>query len=68
MLRLPTLDCVKRTFLTAPQLLLFAERQVCNFRLNRLKNSRFLEYLAPEVLEENDYGRAVDWWGLGVVM
>lgn len=25
------------------------------------------EYLAPEVLEENDYGRAVDWWGLGVV-
>uniref|UniRef100_A0A5S6QVC2 non-specific serine/threonine protein kinase n=1 Tax=Trichuris muris TaxID=70415 RepID=A0A5S6QVC2_TRIMR len=26
------------------------------------------EYLAPEVLEENDYGRAVDWWGTGVVM
>ncbi|XP_072368866.1 RAC-gamma serine/threonine-protein kinase isoform X5 [Scyliorhinus torazame] len=26
------------------------------------------EYLAPEVLEDNDYGRAVDWWGLGVVM
>ncbi|OWA50571.1 RAC serine/threonine-protein kinase [Hypsibius exemplaris] len=26
------------------------------------------EYLAPEVLDENDYGRAVDWWGLGVVM
>ncbi|XP_067371912.1 RAC-gamma serine/threonine-protein kinase isoform X2 [Channa argus] len=25
------------------------------------------EYLAPEVLEDNDYGRAVDWWGLGVV-
>ncbi|KAE8300620.1 RAC-gamma serine/threonine-protein kinase [Larimichthys crocea] len=24
------------------------------------------EYLAPEVLEDNDYGRAVDWWGLGV--
>uniref|UniRef100_A0A1D5RH80 non-specific serine/threonine protein kinase n=8 Tax=Catarrhini TaxID=9526 RepID=A0A1D5RH80_MACMU len=23
------------------------------------------EYLAPE---DNDYGRAVDWWGLGVVM
>ncbi|OQV11393.1 RAC serine/threonine-protein kinase [Hypsibius exemplaris] len=22
------------------------------------------EYLAPEVLDENDYGRAVDWWGL----
>ena len=20
------------------------------------------EYLAPEVLEDNDYGRAVDWW------
>jgi len=26
------------------------------------------EYLAPEVLEDMDYGRAVDWWGLGVVM
>merc|ERR1719412_1769372 len=26
------------------------------------------EYLAPEVLEDNDYGRAVDWWGGGVVM
>ena len=21
-----------------------------------------------QVLDENDYGRAVDWWGLGVVM
>ncbi|XP_017772202.1 PREDICTED: RAC serine/threonine-protein kinase isoform X2 [Nicrophorus vespilloides] len=26
------------------------------------------EYLAPEVLEDSDYGRAVDWWGIGVVM
>ncbi|KAH8399369.1 hypothetical protein KR215_008937 [Drosophila sulfurigaster] len=26
------------------------------------------EYLAPEVLEDSDYGRAVDWWGTGVVM
>lgn len=26
------------------------------------------EYLAPEVLEDNDYTRAVDWWGTGVVM
>uniref|UniRef100_K9IY19 non-specific serine/threonine protein kinase n=1 Tax=Desmodus rotundus TaxID=9430 RepID=K9IY19_DESRO len=26
------------------------------------------EYLAPEVLEDNDYGRAVDWWGLGVLL
>jgi RAC serine/threonine-protein kinase len=26
------------------------------------------EYLAPEVLEDSNYGRAVDWWGLGVVM
>uniref|UniRef100_A0A914RUG0 Protein kinase domain-containing protein n=1 Tax=Parascaris equorum TaxID=6256 RepID=A0A914RUG0_PAREQ len=23
------------------------------------------EYLAPEVLEDNDYGRSVDWWGVG---
>jgi len=26
------------------------------------------EYLAPEVLEETEYGRAVDWWGLGIVL
>nr|VZI32108.1 unnamed protein product [Spirometra erinaceieuropaei] len=26
------------------------------------------EYLAPELLLDNDYGRSVDWWGLGVVM
>ncbi|XP_061647088.1 RAC-gamma serine/threonine-protein kinase isoform X1 [Phyllopteryx taeniolatus] len=24
-------------------------------------------FLSREVLEDNDYGRAVDWWGLGVV-
>lgn len=24
--------------------------------------------LSPQVLEDNDYGRAVDWWGVGVVM
>jgi len=26
------------------------------------------EYLAPELLEEADYGGAVDWWGLGCVL
>jgi RAC serine/threonine-protein kinase len=26
------------------------------------------EYLAPEVIEDSDYGRAVDWWGIGVVL
>lgn len=26
------------------------------------------EYLAPEILEYDDYTRAVDWWGFGVVM
>ena len=26
------------------------------------------EYLAPEVLQDYDYGQAVDWWGLGIVM
>ncbi|KAJ2937475.1 hypothetical protein O0L34_g17518 [Tuta absoluta] len=26
------------------------------------------EYLAPEVLEDSDYGPAVDWWGTGVVL
>ncbi|XP_065312667.1 RAC-beta serine/threonine-protein kinase-like isoform X2 [Gordionus sp. m RMFG-2023] len=26
------------------------------------------EYLAPELIEDEYYGRAVDWWSLGVVM
>lgn len=26
------------------------------------------EYLAPEILEEENYGKAVDWWALGIVM
>merc|ERR1719259_1340116 len=26
------------------------------------------EYLAPEVLDDVNYGLAVDWWGVGVVM
>jgi RAC serine/threonine-protein kinase len=26
------------------------------------------EYLAPKVLEHNNYGQAGDWWGIGVVM
>ena len=25
-------------------------------------------YAALQVLEDNDYGRAVDWWGVGVVL
>lgn len=27
-----------------------------------------VEYIAPEVIEENDYTKAVDWWATGVVM
>eukprot|EP00003_Mantamonas_plastica_P006269 TRINITY_DN1509_c0_g1_i3.p1 TRINITY_DN1509_c0_g1~~TRINITY_DN1509_c0_g1_i3.p1 ORF type:complete len:552 (+),score=169.57 TRINITY_DN1509_c0_g1_i3:239-1657(+) len=27
-----------------------------------------LEYMAPEVLEYNDYSYSVDWWGLGIVL
>ena len=26
------------------------------------------EYLAPEVLENNGYGKAVDWWSFGTLM
>ena len=25
-------------------------------------------FIFLQVLEDNDYGRAVDWWGVGVVM
>ena len=25
-------------------------------------------FIYTQVLEDNDYGRAVDWWGVGVVM
>ncbi|XP_034801771.2 RAC-beta serine/threonine-protein kinase isoform X2 [Pan paniscus] len=31
-------------------------------------HSRDVVYRDIKVLEDNDYGRAVDWWGLGVVM
>lgn len=34
----------------------------------RLRVSPLVLPSAPQVLEDNDYGRAVDWWGLGVVM
>ena len=27
-----------------------------------------VEFLAPEVLTETSYTRAVDWWGLGVLI
>ncbi|KAL5464107.1 hypothetical protein EMCRGX_G033073 [Ephydatia muelleri] len=26
------------------------------------------DYIAPEILEERDYGTSVDWWALGVLM
>lgn len=26
------------------------------------------EFLAPEVLTDNNYTRSVDWWGLGVLL
>ena len=29
---------------------------------------RFINVVVCQVLEDNDYGRAVDWWGVGVVM
>uniref|UniRef100_A0A8C5GHM6 non-specific serine/threonine protein kinase n=1 Tax=Gouania willdenowi TaxID=441366 RepID=A0A8C5GHM6_GOUWI len=31
-------------------------------------HSRDVVYRDLKVLEDNDYGRAVDWWGMGVVM
>jgi novel protein kinase C epsilon type len=27
-----------------------------------------LDYIAPEILQELDYGPSVDWWALGVLM
>ena len=31
------------------------------------KKAELVYVFFPQVLEDNDYGRAVDWWGLGVV-
>ena len=28
----------------------------------------FLDYIAPEILQELDYSFSVDWWALGVLM
>lgn len=38
-------------------------------QMSNKTNDPLLETLRvyPQVLEDNDYGRAVDWWGLGVV-
>uniref|UniRef100_A0A672I1Z3 non-specific serine/threonine protein kinase n=1 Tax=Salarias fasciatus TaxID=181472 RepID=A0A672I1Z3_SALFA len=36
--------------------------------LDYLHAERNVVYRDLKVLEDNDYGRAVDWWGLGVVM
>jgi serine/threonine protein kinase len=31
-------------------------------------NFNFSSYIAPEILQELDYGPSVDWWALGVLM
>uniref|UniRef100_A0A2K5S2L6 non-specific serine/threonine protein kinase n=1 Tax=Cebus imitator TaxID=2715852 RepID=A0A2K5S2L6_CEBIM len=36
--------------------------------LDYLHSEKNVVYRDLKVLEDNDYGRAVDWWGLGVVM
>uniref|UniRef100_A0A8C1XJX8 non-specific serine/threonine protein kinase n=1 Tax=Cyprinus carpio TaxID=7962 RepID=A0A8C1XJX8_CYPCA len=36
--------------------------------LDYLHSERNVVYRDLKVLEDNDYGRAVDWWGLGVVI
>uniref|UniRef100_A0AAR2IKG7 non-specific serine/threonine protein kinase n=1 Tax=Pygocentrus nattereri TaxID=42514 RepID=A0AAR2IKG7_PYGNA len=36
--------------------------------LDYLHSEKKVVYRDLKVLEDNDYGRAVDWWGLGVVM
>lgn len=28
---------------------------------------KYNRYLAPEVLERKGYGKAVDWWSLGIL-
>ena len=36
--------------------------------LEHRMNVLILHFFIGQVLEDNDYGRAVDWWGVGVVM
>lgn len=51
---------------------LFAELQNIyhrNFKCFKKSFTKIIfNYFFSEVLEDNDYGRAVDWWGTGVVM
>ena len=37
-------------------------------RSGGLLSSYGIMFVFGQVLEDNDYGRAVDWWGVGVVM
>ena len=50
--------------------------QIADFNLASLQTSderRFLEcgtlyYMAPEIFQDNGYGKGVDLWSLGIVM
>lgn len=51
------------------KLVLLTGSEHSNVHLGLLAQSHLIRRVfVSQVLEDNDYGRAVDWWGLGVVM
>jgi len=37
-----------------------------NFSISQIQGT--LEYACPEMLQRRGYGKAADWWGIGILM